>query len=59
MRMDEERRVRALQPFKSGTFVCEFEGNLRSKAKCKRAEKEFKGEGKVVYILEILTLNFT
>ncbi|CAI8001763.1 hypothetical protein GBAR_LOCUS3258, partial [Geodia barretti] len=49
---DGERGVRALQQFKSGSFVCEFEANLLSKAECEEAEKEYVEEGKPVYILE-------
>ena len=55
IRPDRERGVRALQPFKSGSFACEFEGNLLSTEECKRAEKEYEAEGKPVYILEVLT----
>ena len=36
--------------------MCEFEGNLLSKAECESAEKEYEAEGKPVYILEVLTL---
>ena len=56
MRNDGERGVRAVQPFKSRSFVCEFEGNLLSKAECEQAEKEYEAEGKRVYILEVPTL---
>ena len=53
IRPDGERGVRALQQFKSGSFVCEFEANLLSKAECEEAEKEYVEEGKPVYILEV------
>ena len=53
MRKDGERGVRALQPFKSSSFDCEFEGNLLSKAECENTEKEYEAEGKPVYILVV------
>ena len=45
--------MRALKAIRSGTFVCEFKGNLLSKAECEEAEKEYEREGKPVYILEV------
>ena len=53
MRSDGERGVRALVPIRSRTFVCEFEGNLLSKAQCEEAEREYERGGKAVYILQV------
>ena len=36
--------------------VCEFEGNLLSKAECEKTENEYEREGKAVYILEVIII---
>ena len=53
LRPNGERGVRALQQIKTGSFVCEFEGNL---PECEEAEREYAREGKLVYILEVPNL---
>ena len=53
IRDDGERGVRAVAPFRSGQFVCEFEANLLNEEEFKEAETEHKKEGRTVYTLEV------
>lgn len=53
LREDGERGVKALENFRSGSFMLEFEGNLLTQQECEAAEQEYEREGKPVYILEV------
>ena len=48
-----EKGVRATSSFKSGTFICEFEGTLLTKEQFEAAEKEYQEKNLPVYGLEV------